>query len=72
MNGDLAQLTALNEDYIGAVQHSDVKRFDEMLSDDHAKTTLTMAGGGGEASGGVGTRDVQLKTALPSSGVQES
>ena len=71
MNGDLAQLTALNEDYIGAVQHSDVKRFDEMLSDDHAKTTLTMAGGG-EASGGVGTRDVQLKTALPSSGVQES
>ena len=48
MNGDLAQLTALNEDYIGAVQHSDVKRFDEMLSDDHAKTTLTMAGGGGK------------------------
>ncbi|MSO52147.1 MAG: hypothetical protein EXQ51_07000 [Acidobacteria bacterium] len=67
----MAQLAALNEDYIGAVQHSDVKRFDEMLSDDHAKTTLTMAGGR-EASGGVGTRDVPLKTALPSSGVQES
>ncbi len=71
MNGDLAQLTALNEDYIGAVQHSDVKRFDGMLSDDHAKTTLTMAGGR-EASGGVGTRDAHLQTALPSSGVQES
>ena len=27
-------LTALNTDYINSVQHSDVKRFDEILSDD--------------------------------------
>jgi ketosteroid isomerase-like protein len=31
---DLQILTALNEDYIRSVQHSDVKRFDEILSDD--------------------------------------
>jgi ketosteroid isomerase-like protein len=31
---DLAALTALNEDYIRSVQHSDVKRFDEILADD--------------------------------------
>ncbi len=31
---DVAQLTALNEDYIRSVQHSDVKRFDEILADD--------------------------------------
>ena len=34
MKGDLAQLTKLNEDYIHSVQYSDVKRFDEILSDD--------------------------------------
>lgn len=31
---DVAQLAALNEDYIHSVQHSDVKRFDEILADD--------------------------------------
>ena len=31
---DLQKLTALNEDYIRSVQHSDVKRFGEILSDD--------------------------------------
>jgi ketosteroid isomerase-like protein len=31
---DIKILTALNEDYINSVQHSDVKRFDEILSDD--------------------------------------
>jgi ketosteroid isomerase-like protein len=31
---DLDALRALNEDYIHSVQHSDVKRFDEILSDD--------------------------------------
>jgi ketosteroid isomerase-like protein len=31
---DLQKLTALNEDYIRSVQHSDVKRFDEILADD--------------------------------------
>ena len=35
MNGnDLETLTRLNEDYISSVQHSNVKRFDEILSDD--------------------------------------
>ena len=31
---DLETLTKLNDDYIRSVQHSDVKRFDEILSDD--------------------------------------
>ena len=31
---DLAELTALNRDYINSVQNSDVKRFDEILADD--------------------------------------
>jgi ketosteroid isomerase-like protein len=31
---DVAQLAALNEDYIRSVQHSDVKRFGEILADD--------------------------------------
>jgi len=31
---DLETLTTLNEDYIRSVQHSDVKRFDEILADD--------------------------------------
>lgn len=31
---DLAQLAALNDDYIHSVQHSDVKRFGEILADD--------------------------------------
>ena len=31
---DLATLEALNDDYIQSVQTSDVKRFDEILSDD--------------------------------------
>jgi ketosteroid isomerase-like protein len=31
---DLHALHALNEDYIHSVQHSDVKRFDEILADD--------------------------------------
>jgi ketosteroid isomerase-like protein len=31
---DVAQLAALNEAYIHSVQHSDVKRFDEILADD--------------------------------------
>ena len=31
---DLDTLTKLNDDYIRSVQHSDVKRFDEILSDD--------------------------------------
>jgi ketosteroid isomerase-like protein len=31
---DLQTLTALNQDYISSVQHSDVKRFDEILADD--------------------------------------
>ena len=34
MSNDLDQLTALNRDYIASVQNSDVKRFDEILSDD--------------------------------------
>ena len=31
---DYATLLALNTDYINSVQHSDVKRFDEILSDE--------------------------------------
>jgi len=31
---DLHQLTELNRDYIRSVQHSDVRRFDEILADD--------------------------------------
>jgi ketosteroid isomerase-like protein len=31
---DVVQLAALNEDYIHSVQHSDVRRFEEMLADD--------------------------------------
>jgi ketosteroid isomerase-like protein len=34
MNNDLAELTALNHDYVASVQNSDVKRFDEILSPD--------------------------------------
>jgi ketosteroid isomerase-like protein len=33
-SGDLEQLTKLNDDYIQSVQRSDVKRFNEILSDD--------------------------------------
>lgn len=32
--GDLATLHALNRDYVAAVQHADVRRFDEILADD--------------------------------------
>ena len=32
--GDLDQLSALNRDYISSVQNMDVRRFDEILSDD--------------------------------------
>lgn len=35
---DLETLTALNADYIGAVQNSDTGRFDEILSDDFLNT----------------------------------
>ena len=31
---DLDALTALNSDYIHSVQHSDVRRFDEILAGD--------------------------------------
>src|SRR3954451_24427580 len=34
MNNDFAELTSLNRDYVNSVQHSDVKRFDEILADD--------------------------------------
>ena len=34
MRNDLAELTDLNRDYIHSVQHSDVKRFDEILADE--------------------------------------
>ena len=34
MRNDLAELTSLNRDYINSVQHSDVKRFDEILAAD--------------------------------------
>jgi len=34
MKNDMVELAALNEDYIRSVQHSDVKRFGEILSDD--------------------------------------
>jgi ketosteroid isomerase-like protein len=32
MRNDLAELTALNRDYVDSVQNSDVKRFDEILA----------------------------------------
>jgi len=35
---DLETLAALNRDYIASVQNSDVKRFDEILSDDFLNT----------------------------------
>jgi ketosteroid isomerase-like protein len=35
---DLETLAALNRDYISSVQNSDVKRFDEILSDDFLNT----------------------------------
>jgi ketosteroid isomerase-like protein len=35
---DLETLTALNLDYVNSVQNSDVKRFDEILSDDFLNT----------------------------------
>ena len=35
---DLETLTALNLDYIDSVQNSDMKRFDEILSDDFLNT----------------------------------
>ena len=35
---DLENLAALNRDYIASVQNSDVKRFDEILSDDFLNT----------------------------------
>ncbi len=34
MRNDLAELTALNRDYVNSVQNCDVKRFDEILADD--------------------------------------
>jgi len=34
MTSDLETLTALNHDYIRSVQHSDVRRFDEILAED--------------------------------------
>ena len=34
MSGDIDDLTALNKDYVDSVQHSDVKRFDEILAPD--------------------------------------
>lgn len=34
VNSDLAALRQLNADYIQSVQHSDVRRFDQILADD--------------------------------------
>ena len=34
MSNDIAELTALNRDYVDSVQNSDVKRFDEILAED--------------------------------------
>jgi ketosteroid isomerase-like protein len=34
MRNDLAELTALNRDYVASVQNCDVKRFDEILAQD--------------------------------------
>ena len=34
MSEDMDELTALNKDYVDSVQHSDVKRFDEILAPD--------------------------------------
>jgi hypothetical protein len=36
---DLAILHDLNRDYINSVQHSDVRRFDEILADDFPAAT---------------------------------
>ena len=32
MSNDIEELTALNRDYVASVQHSDVRRFDEILA----------------------------------------
>lgn len=48
MQPDLETLALLNRDYIHSVQHSDVKRFEQLLADValiHAKTTYTTAEG---------------------------
>ena len=34
MTNDIDELTKLNRDYVASVQHSDVKRFDEILAAD--------------------------------------
>ena len=34
MSKDIDELTILNRDYVGSVQNSDVKRFDEILAQD--------------------------------------
>ncbi len=34
MRNDIAELTALNRDYVASVQNCDVKRFDEILAND--------------------------------------
>jgi ketosteroid isomerase-like protein len=34
MRNDIAELTALNRDYVSSVQNCDVKRFDEILAED--------------------------------------
>ena len=34
MNNDLAELTALNRDYVASVQNCDVKRFNEILAEE--------------------------------------
>src|SRR5712671_3761161 len=34
MRNDIAELTALNRDYVASVQNSDVRRFDEILAED--------------------------------------
>ena len=34
MRNDLAELTALNRDYVASVQNCDVKRFDEILAEE--------------------------------------
>jgi ketosteroid isomerase-like protein len=34
MRNDLAELTALNRDYVNSVENSDVKRFDEILAEE--------------------------------------
>jgi ketosteroid isomerase-like protein len=34
MRNDIAELAALNRDYVASVQNSDVRRFDEILAED--------------------------------------